>query len=469
MSPGNIKKKAMRKTFLLLALILILLLHTLSSQADPPSNALVIRRVTIIDATGAQPKPNMTLVIAEGRISSIGADGSVSLPKGARVIEAQGKFLIPGLWDMHAHLSKTGESTLPLFIANGVTSVRDMGGDYELLLRWRKEIAEGKRLGPRIKTAGPILESASNVERMKREGTVEPVDRFRIGVPNAESAEEIVARVAAMNVDFIKIRTVASLETYRAIAAAAQKHSLALVGHPAASPEEIIKAGQRSVEHSFIPPLSGRTPEQRADLFRKMAAAKIAVTPTLVVGEALLVPYDKAAAISEDNQGKVDSRRRYLSGYLIEDWREQVAERKEVRTNLTKLFSERLRDLREMHQSGVVLLPGTDAGVLLIFPGFSLHDELRLLVEQAGLTPMEAIVSATRQPAEFLGIEQSLGTIEKGKIADLVLLEANPLDDIGATGRIAGVAVAGRFFSKAELQRMLADVEAAASGKKRNE
>ncbi|MEW6207030.1 MAG: amidohydrolase family protein, partial [Acidobacteriota bacterium] len=361
------------------------------------------------------------------------------------------------------------ESTLPLFIANGVTGVRDMGGDYELLLRWRKEIAEGKRLGPRILTAGPILESASNIERMKREGTVEPVDRFRLGVPNAESAEAIVSRVAAMGVDFIKVRTASSLETYRAIAAAAQKHNLALVGHAAVSPEEIIKAGQRSVEHSFIPPLSGRTAEQRAELFRKMAAAKIAVTPTLVVGEALLAPYGRAAAIAEDSQGKLDSRRRYLSGYLIEDWREQVAEKKEARMDLTKMFSERARDLREMHQSGIVLLPGTDAAVLLIFPGFSLHDELRLLVEQAGLTPMEAIVSATRRPSEFLRLERSLGTIEPGKIADLVLLDANPLDDIRATQRIAGVAIAGRFFSKAELQKMLARVEAEAGQKKRSE
>lgn len=459
------KNKTTRKVFLLLVLFLL----TLSLRADPPAVALVIRRVTVIDATGAQPKPDMTVVIADGRISSIGADGSVSLPKGARVIDAQGKFLIPGLWDMHAHLAKTGENTLPLFIANGVTSVRDMGGDYELLLRWRKEIAEGKRLGPRIKTSGPILESASNVERMKREGTVEPVDRFRLGVPNAESAESAVARVSAMGADFIKVRTVASLETYRAIAAAAQKHNLALVGHAAASPEEIIKAGQRSVEHSFIPPLSSRSPDQRADLFRKMASAKIAVTPTLVVGEALLTPYDKAAAIAEDRQGRLDIRRKYLSGYLIEDWREQVLEKKEARMDLTKLFSERARDLREMHHAGITLLPGTDAGVLLIFPGFSLHDELRLLVEQAGLTPMEAIVSATRRPAEFLGIEQSLGTIERGKIADLVLLDANPLDDIRATERIAGVAVAGRFFSKADLQQMLARVEAEASGKKRSE
>jgi imidazolonepropionase-like amidohydrolase len=461
------KKKTMRKTFLLLTISLTLSLLALSLRADPTSVALAIRRVTVIDATGAPPKSNMTVIVIDGRISSIDADQNMIVPKGARVIDGQDRFLIPGLWDMHVHLAKTGENTLPLFIANGVTGVRDMGGDYESLLRWRREIAEGKRLGPRIRTSGPILESASNVERMKREGTVEPVDRFRLGVPNAESAESVVARLSAMGVDFIKVRTTASLETYRAIAAAAQKHGLALVGHATASPEEIIKAGQRSVEHSFIPPLSGRTPEQRAELFRKMAAAKIAVTPTLVVGEALLTPYDRAAAIAEDSQGKLDARRRYLSGYLIEDWREQVAEKKEARMDLTKLFAERARDLREMHQSGITLLPGTDAGVLLIYPGFSLHDELRLLVEQAALTPMEAIMSATRRSAEFLGLERSLGTIERGKIADLVLLDANPLDDIRATQRIAGVAVSGRFFSKAELQRMLARVEAV--GKKRSE
>ncbi|MGH9768432.1 MAG: amidohydrolase family protein, partial [Blastocatellia bacterium] len=406
------------------------------SQQASSAGPLALTRVTVIDATGAPARPKMTVVIADGRIAAIGEDGKTLAPKGARVIDASGKYLIPGLWDMHVHLAKAGENTLPLFIANGVTSVRDMGGDAALVLKWRDEIAAGKRLGPRIKAAGPIFESASNVARMKREGTVEPVDRFRVGVAGPEEAAGAVERVAKLGVDFIKIRTVTSPETYRAIAAAARKHNLALVGHQAAAPEEVIKAGQRSIEHSFFPPLSNRTEDQRAELFRKLAADGIAVTPTLVVGAALLEPYERAAAIAADEQGRLDPRRKYLSGYLIEDWREQAEEKKGMSDDLTKLLAERLRDLREMRRAGVRLLPGTDVAVLLIWPGFSLHDELRLLVEQVGMTPMEALLSATRFPAEIFGMQETLGTIEPGQIADLALLDANPLDDIRNTTKI---------------------------------
>jgi imidazolonepropionase-like amidohydrolase len=200
------------------------------SQRASSVGALALTRVTVIDATGAPARPKMTVVIAGGRIAAIGENGKTPIPKGARVIDASGKYLIPGLWDMHVHLAKAGENALPLFIANGVTGVRDMGGDAAMVLKWRDEIGAGKRLGPRIKAAGPILESARNVERMKREGTVEPVDRFRIGVAGPDEAENVVERVVKMGVDFIKIRTVASPETYRAIAAAARKRNLALVG-----------------------------------------------------------------------------------------------------------------------------------------------------------------------------------------------------------------------------------------------
>jgi len=437
--------------------------NTASVRAQ--TRPLVFNGVTIIEMTGAPPQAEMTVLIVGERITAFGKSGQVRVPPNARIIEARGKFLIPGLWDMHVHLAKAGAGTLPLFLANGVTSVRDMGGDYELLLRWRTEIAAEKRLGPRIKTAGPMLESAANVERMKREGTVEPVDRFRLGVAGPEAADAAVERVAKLGADFVKIRTVASLETYRAIAAAARKRNLALVGHPVASPEEIIKAGQHSIEHSFFPPLSNRTEEQRAELFRKLAADGIAVTPTLVTGHTLLVPYERAAAIAADDRGRLDIRRKYLSGYLIEDWREQAEERKGMTGDLTKMLAERLRDLREMHRAGVRLMPGTDVGVLLVWPGFSLHDELRLLVGEVGMTPMQALISATRHPAEFFRMQSVLGTIEPGKLADLVLLEADPLADINNTRRIAAVVAGGKLLTKPSLQQMLAEVEAAARGK----
>jgi imidazolonepropionase-like amidohydrolase len=378
-------------------------------------------------------------------------------------MDLSGKFLIPGLWDVHVHLCTAGENALPLFIANGITSVRDMGGDFELLMQWKREIEQGKRIGPRIKTPGPILESSANVERLKRESTFEPVDRFRLGLADPASAEGVVARLAGLGVDFIKIRTVASMETYQAITAAAHKYHLSVAGHQVASPEAMLQAGQQSIEHGFFPPLIERTAEQRRALFRKLVTNGTAIVPTLVLtGDAFQLPPERIKAIVQDAKGTLDFRRQYVSGYLITVWMAQVAKQKTYPPELQALLRESSRDLREMHQSGVRIMPGTDVAGLLIWPGFSLHEELRLLVEQVGMTRMEALLSATRAPAEFLGLAQDWGTIQEGKIADLVLLDRDPLENIQNTRSIAAVLFGGRLFSKSDIQKMLAECAARA-------
>ncbi len=440
----------------------LLLCSTSSIVLNAQNTQLVFEHVTVIDMTGRPPLANQTVVIEQDRIIAVGAFDAIPIPKKAQVVNASGKFLIPGLWDAHAHLAKAGVNGLPLFIANGITSVRDMGGDPEPVLRWRKEVGEGRRLGPRIKMAGPILESVANVRRMKNEGTIEPVERSRAGLGNPSDAKRVVDSIAKLGVDFLKIRSVASLETYQAIAQAARQAKLALTGHVVASPEEILEAGQRSLEHSFFPPLDSLSEMDRKTLFEKFANQDICITPTLISWkESLLVPYGKVAAIVEDEQGELDYRRKYLSGYLIKDWREQIAERKLYPFDLTEMFFGTVRDLRVMHQVGVRFLAGTDVGVVLIYPGFSLHEELQMFVQIIGMTPMQALICATRHPAEFFGMQEELGTIEQGKIADLILLEANPLDNIGNAQKIDAVVVSGKYYPKKVLSKLLTEVEAA--------
>ncbi len=442
------------------ATISIVVSATASGQRVP----LAITDVTVIDGTGSAASPHMTVLISGGKIIAVDPMSQTIVPARAHVIDGRGKFLIPGLWDMHVHLAKTGARSLGLFVANGVTSVRDMGGDFAVVHNWRAEIAAGVRVGPRIRTAGPILESTKRVRRMKARGTVEPVDRFRAPVADPIDARRVVDSVARLGVDFIKVRTAASRETYQAIASAARRTGLTLAAHgDIVPPEEMLRAGQRSIEHAIYPSLQKRDASVRAQLIRELAAAQVAIVPTMVnYYQWLLVSSAEARRIVDDSLGGIDPRRRYVSGYLLEDWREQIAERGGVKDALIRrLYFPRayrgvLRDLQEMYRGGVRILPGTDVAVALIYPGFSLRDELGYFVDKIGMTPAAALVSATRFAAEFSGMSDSLGTVHVGKLADLVLLDADPLLDIRNVGRIHAVIARGELIDRGGLSGLLA-------------
>ncbi len=434
--------------------------------AQPPAT-FAIRNVTVITVTPAPPLEHMTVLVRGDRISAVSPDRATDVPADARIVDGTGKYLVPGLFEMHAHISKTRSSALGLFVVNGVTTVRDMGGDHEELLRWRREVRSGVRIGPRILLAGPYLESAGNVERMRKtppEEMVEPVERTRIPVGSPEDARRVVASLARSEVDHVKIRTVQDRETYMAIAAAARAHKLPLVGHAfGIAPEDILAAGQKSIEHGLFPTLDEMSRDARLALFRRFAAAGIGVVPTMVtVPKSILAPDDVLRAIVDDAEGKLDLRRRYLSRFLILDWKEQVLEQTaERRAQFRQIAPSALRNLREMREAGVRIMAGSDVGVLNIFPGSSLHEELELFVNELGMTPAQAIECATIRPAEFLGLADSAGTVAAGKVADLVLLDANPLEDIRNLRRIRAVILRGRLFDRAGLDKLLSEVAAA--------
>ena len=476
---------------LLSALLIILSAGALNARPKPARQPgpILIEHVTVIDMTGAAAQPDMTVVIRNGRISALGKAGKVRVPKGARVVSGSGKFLIPGLWDMHAHLVYAGESALPLFITNGVTGVRDMGGQLAAIQAWRRKFAAGKLAGPRIKAAGSALESASfvkhvaRIEEIIRSHNVEPLhpQTSRLSLPVSVATEDEARRAVRSHVksgvDFIKARTFESRETYFAIAAEAKRLGAPFVGHvatPMVSLAEASDAGQRSFEHMFYIAgnLDNMTDAQRRDLYARFVRNGTWLVPTITPERIRTAPDDSIKAEVESSLRRGSERGKYLTEQLAYSFRRDLKVRLlehsvEAPEGEDIAFQKNLQYLRAMHLAGVKMMPGTDLGGLLVFPGFSLHDELEQLVKDVGMTPMQALQSATRSPAEFFGMLNSLGTVEEGKIADLVLLDANPLEDIRNTRKINAVVADGRLLDRRALDKLLADAEAAGRGDSR--
>ena len=455
-----------------------------------PQPTLAISNVTIIDATGAAAKPNMTVIITGDRLTNIAKTGEVAVPKNAQVIDGTGKFLIPGLWDMHVHTMFKGnfETFFPMFIANGVTGVRDMGGDVSLLKQVRKDISEGKLLGPRI-IAGQMVDGPTPVW-----------PSLAISISDEASARRTVASFKDSGADFIKVYSLIPREAYFALADEAKKRGITFAGHVPVfvSAREASDAGQKSIEHlegiivacSSIEPELRKTIEEatrdknemlnslvralyetgvkamdtysqeKAEaLFARFAANGTWQAPTLVVA--------RAAAFLNDPDFTNDPRLKYVRPGLRETWKNQDDFRLKNRTPETikvskRSYEKRLELVGAMHRAGVKLLAASDTLIWYVFPGFSLHEELELFVK-AGLSPMEALQTATRNPATYLGLSDMVGTVEKEKKADLVLLDANPLENISNTKKIAAVIVAGRLISKPSLDKLLKDAEVAAS------
>jgi imidazolonepropionase-like amidohydrolase len=455
----------MKARFVIAAVLLCAASGAGCAQGQEPG-PIVIRNVTVIPMAGSGPVTAQTVVVRDGRIAAIGPAAGVRPPDGATVVDGTGKYLIPGLFEMHAHTSKTRASALGLYVVHGVTTLRDQGSEHAEVLRWRREIRSGVRVGPRMIIAGPYLEALRNIERMRRdppESRVEPFERARIPIGSPADARRVMDSLAALELDHFKIRTVQDSATYAALGAAARAHGKRLTGHAGTgSPTLFLAAGQEGLDHGFPTTIDSLPREARMTFWRALAARDVGVVPTgVVVIASVFQPLAYFRALVDDTTAAVHPLRPYLSKFMILDWREQVDEvSPERRAYFEQAWPVAVRHFREMREAGVRIMAGSDVAVLNVFPGASLHDELRLFVDSLGMSPLEALASATREPAEWLGLADSVGTIETGKVADLVLLEADPLADITNTRRIAAVVLRGRLLRRGDLDRLLAAVAA---------
>jgi imidazolonepropionase-like amidohydrolase len=405
---------------------------------------LVFVHATVIDATGAAAQPDVTVVITGDRIITIGRTVDVPLPENAQIVDATGKFLIPGLWDMHVHWED--KEYLPLFIANGVTGVRIMWG-FPLHHQWRKEIEQGSLLGPRLVIASTIVDGPN------------PVWPGSDTASNAATGRQAVSNAKQDGADFVKVYSRLPREAYFAIADEAKKQGIPFAGHvpDAVSVQEASEAGQKSIEHLTGVLAACSDAAKTEAVFAEFKKNHTWQCPTLTVLRSSMT-----SGTSKMNADLL----KYMPPPLVREW----ADNDKLGTLATtarasaggSYFQKHLDMVGAMQRAGVAILAGTDTENPYCFPGFSLHDELELLV-RAGLTSMQALQAATINPARFMGRENELGTIEKGKLADIVLVNANPLDNIGNTRKIAAVVVGGRLFPKASLDGMLAQVEAHAS------
>lgn len=474
---------------------LVSLLLAACSTASPP--ALAIRGVTVVDVASGSLLPDRTVVVSGHRISAVGPANDVRVPPGAEVVEGVGGFLIPGLWDAHVHSvasvawdmdvgsKSNAEWHFPLFLAHGITSVRNMNdatADPTLALTRsiKRRLAEGALAGPRLLANGPTVDGDP------------PLASNPVVVRTPEEARSVVDALADHGADFVKVYSNLSRDAYVAIMERARQRSIPVDGHPPfrVLPAEAAEAGQRTFEHLLAMALGCST---AADEERRQFSGILSDPDHRAVVERApleLFRHERRLYETRDEAACLETIEAYrkhgvaeapsLVGYhhvvrgkeilsdtksmrlvpppVLDNWKERIDSEigRMVGSILEPIVPLQAGNTRLLHEGGVMLLAATDVGIPTLVPGLSLHEELALLVD-AGLTPLEALRTATVNPARTFGMADSLGTIEPGKLADLVLLDADPLADIAHTRRIRAVVADGRLYRRSDLDRLLGD------------
>ena len=445
---------------------------------------VIVRHVNVVDVAGERIAGDQAVVTRGDDIVAVGPDAAIASQwQAGRSIDGSGKYLIPGLWDMHVHfgggpeLIEENKALLPLYIAHGITTIRDASGDLpDQVLSWREEIANGSLFGPTLYTSGPKIEGLNPIWK----GTIEAGSR--------EGIDAALARLQALRVDFVKI-TDSTLQPELFLYALSRARDLGLrtSGHipMALTVGQAIDAGLSSIEHLDYAFKAGAPNEaeiaaafaagtidraeanRRLDAafdeatamaaYRRFAAEGVFVTPTLN-GSRIIAWLDQEDHSDDPYLALIGPKLRATYAWRVE----RAAGADAAAIEARHAHFDRVASVLPMLQrAGVTIMAGTDAGFLNSFnyPGIGLHDELALFVDR-GLTPAQALASATRAGPAWFGTLDRFGSVAPGMAADLVLLSRNPLEDIGATREIDTVLLRGEVFERTALDRMLAETRA---------
>ncbi|MET0136570.1 MAG: amidohydrolase family protein [Kibdelosporangium sp.] len=453
-----------------------------STTASAATDITVLTGATLIDGTGTPARRDTTIVLSGDRIIWTGQH----IPKfdGVHVIDLRGKYVIPGLWDMHTHIANDTVMSIPLCIANGVTSVREMWG-FPFIHEVRGRIDRGEILGPRFTIASGLIDGADSARA--------PAS---IVVTTAAEARVTVRQEKSGGADFIKVYPYLARDSFLALVDEAKEVGLKVCGHAPArlSMREVSEAGFHSVEHLYN--MSMAVSSREAEFLKELRETP--VDPQFPFGYLLrMLELDMTASLTYNRSKALslyerfarnrtwqsptlsvvrmysspagtfanDPRLKYIHPSTRTIWAAQMAGAapttpEEIAKHKAHIEF-RFRLVGEMERAGVPIIGGTDVNNPYVIPGFAAHDELELLV-RAGLAPMRALQTMTRDAAEFLGLARTMGTVSAGKVADLVVLERNPLTDIRNTQTIHSIITRGKVITPEQRAKILADVEAAA-------
>ncbi|WP_405414094.1 amidohydrolase family protein [Maribacter sp. Asnod1-A12] len=452
-------------------------------------DGLIIENISIIDPEiGLQE--NQTIVIQNGKIIQVSPSNDFRLSEVNTIIDGTGKYLIPGLWDTHIHFSYIKElapNMFDLFLANGITSVRDTGGDIDFVRKWKEKSLSDPKNSPRVMIAGPLLDGTPNVY----DGSDPGHPPLSVGLQSQEDLINEVNELDSLGVDFLKAYEMLTSEQFKTIARLGKEKGLKVTGHVPLSMDVISasNAGLNSMEHLRNLELSCASNsdellKQRRDLLLLGRDDKGAALRSSIHNkqrETAIKNYDKnkakevlsvlakndtwqipTLALSTGfvkrhfNKAEWQESFNYIPKEIAKNWLESIDKINQMEiTPFRQEYSDWLIAMTgNIHNTGIEIMAGTDTPIFFLTPGRSLHQELVMLVE-AGLTPLEAIKTATVNPAKYFNLEKELGNIKKNHWADLIILDANPLEDINNTRSINAVIKQGNYFDKAALDEMM--------------